>query len=430
MDLVATTVARFSIVVLSAALMVVSGRRGWRPSLRSTLAVGLGLRVALLVVGHRLLPYDFVNDFAIAGENVLDHRDPILNARASGWNYLPTYALALAGMVAVQHVTDIPWLILGRLVPIAADLGVAGLVGVLAGERDGPVRRFQYACNPLVILVSAVHGQMEPTCLLLALGALVVLRRGRALEAGALFGLAISVKSWPLLLLPAFWSAASSLRNRTRLLGTTVGVLALLFATMPLTVGTPVDRMGDVGRRMLDYRPTVATWGWSSVLKQLRPVEGQAWSDPFYVGVGDVGTALTIIGVVTAVWWWRRADPIDLATATTSTFQVATAAHGIQYLAWVVPSLTVRPTRSSDLALVASGFYAAVGYFVLGSGELTHEQYLDAEPWYQVGSVVVIVMLVAALPWRRRQAGVPPLGPSAGDDEVGAHRLGGASGPR
>ena len=78
------------------------------------------------------------------------------------------------------------------------------LVGTLAGGERAALRRFQYACNPLAILVSSVHGQAEPFCFLFVLAAFaVILRAGphvsgrRASAAGILLGLGIAAQTWP-----------------------------------------------------------------------------------------------------------------------------------------------------------------------------------------------------------------------------------------
>jgi hypothetical protein len=194
------------LVALASGLLVVSGSRDWRPSLTQALLVAAGLRLAMFVIAHDVAPYDLVNDFRIAGENVLAHQDPTLNSRPRGWNYLPTYGFLLAGMVAVEESTGLPWLWVARVLPITFDLGVTGLVYLLARPEKAGLRAFQYACTPIAIFVSAVHGQMEPLCLLFAVGAFLALRRGpapRVVLAGVLIALAISVKTWPVLFLPA-----------------------------------------------------------------------------------------------------------------------------------------------------------------------------------------------------------------------------------
>ena len=70
-------------------------------------------------------------------------------------------AFVLAGELKLGQATHLPWPVVGRLAPVVADLILIPLIGKLATDR-GPLRRFQYACNPLVILICAIHGQLEP----------------------------------------------------------------------------------------------------------------------------------------------------------------------------------------------------------------------------------------------------------------------------
>jgi len=153
-------------LVLALALGVTAQRQSWRPTLGQTLAVGAGLRVTVALLAHanHWQPFDFAYDFPHAGENVLQHRDPLLNVRPYGWNYLPTMAYVFAAQLKIAAVTGLPWTIAGRLVPVAADLMVTVLVGNISGGQKR-LRRFQYATNPVAILVASVHGQMEPLCL-------------------------------------------------------------------------------------------------------------------------------------------------------------------------------------------------------------------------------------------------------------------------
>ena len=250
------------LVLVGGALLWISGRRNWRPTLAAALLVALAFRVAMLVIAHDLTPFDLVHDFPIAGENVLAHQDPTLNSRPRGWNYLPTYGFLLAGMVAVEHATGLSWLWVSRILPIAADLGVVVLVYLLAGREKGGLRAFQYACTPIAVVVSAVHGQMEPLCLLFALGAFLALRspgsRG-VVVAGVLIGLAISVKTWPVIFLPALLLALRTWGDRIRLLLSAAAVGVLLLVTMPLTVGTPARELPAVAAAIARYRSAGGT---------------------------------------------------------------------------------------------------------------------------------------------------------------------------
>src|SRR5262249_40160641 len=146
----------------------------------------------------------------------------------------------------------------------------------------------------------------------------------RVLLAGVLLGLAISVKSWPVLLAPALLIGLPDWRTRGLLVIGAGAVLLSLFATLPITVGTPGDQLGTVAGKMLGYSPMVGSWGWPAVLIAFRPPAPSVWEDPFYLEVRSVGKFITLLGVAAAIWWWRRADMRDIAGVSASAFQVVT----------------------------------------------------------------------------------------------------------
>jgi hypothetical protein len=371
-------------------LAVLAHRRDWRPGVALILLTGLGLRLAMLTLAvvTDVRPPDLNIDFRAAGVNALEHRDPALHAvRDLGWNYLPTYALFLAANEWVCRTLDLSWMLVSRIGPIFFDLGVALLVGRLATRREA----FQYACFPLPVLVSAVHGQMEPLCLLFAVGAFTVLHRPRL--AGVLLALAISVKTWPALFIPALLFALPGRRERRRALAALFSVLVVLLVTMPLTVGTPVGRMPEVVKIMLGYSPAIGTWGWASALLSVAP-------DVDREVVSRIGTLLTLSAVLGAIWLWRRAHALDIAQVSASAFQVVTAGHGVQYLSWAGPFATVRQTRLFLVLQGVLGLYAAVGYLVLGLSKI--ETYRVWSDWYFLASLLVIPLIAAAQPWSRR----------------------------
>ena len=408
------------LVLVGGALLWISGRRNWRPTLAAALLVALAFRVAMLVIAHDLAPFDLVHDFRIAGENVLAHQDPTLNSRPRGWNYLPTYGFLLAGMVAVEHTTGLSWLWVARIVPIAADLGVVVLVYLLAGREKGGLRAFQYACTPIAVVVSAAHGQMEPLCLLLALGAFLALRspRGRGVVvAGVLIGLAISVKTWPVLFLPALLLAVRTWGDRIRLLLSAAAVGLVLLLTMPLTVGTPARELPAIAAAIARYRSAGGTWGWSSIVFVVRPYTYESYeTSTFWAAIGIVGAVATLVAVAAAVWWWRRADPLVVAGVSASVFQVATAGHGAQYLQWMAPFTTLRPTPLQPLLQTAIGVWAWAGYIVLGGGLIPASWSTWAPQAWYVSSLPLVALIVLALPWRQRRAPAtspPALAPAA-----------------
>ena len=422
-------IAVLALLAAGGAVAYLAGRRRWCPPLWAAVLVGLGLRLAVLLAAHGLRPYDLVNDDHLAGVNVLHHQDPLLHTRPTGWNYLPLYAFVLAAEVKLGEVFHIPWAYMGRTFPVLADLGVIVLVGVIAGKRSGPLRRFQYACYPLAVIVSAVHGQIEPTCLMLALGSLaIVLTNGSAITtardgtslprrwrdnlnvpaAGALLGLAIGAKTWPVLFLPALWRALPSTRERARCMLAAASVVAALFVTMPWTVGTPARDLVKDAKLIATYHPEVGTWGWSAIISHLYRVPLGSHRAAV---IGWTASAITLAAVIAAVWWWRRSHPVDLATAAPGAFLVTTASFGPQYLMWPAATLIARPTKRCGWFHVTA--CAWVFFDEVGISGFPWREHLALLPYLKLASILVIFAIAAALPWRRRRGGVPPDGTPA-----------------
>jgi hypothetical protein len=405
-------VAALLLLAVGVALMLVAQRRNWRPSLAIAIYTALLLRLAMLALAWRTQPYDLVNDFQAAGFDVLHHQDPILNTRQNGWGSLPPYAFVLAGALwATMHV-HLSWLIVARIPAILSDIGVVVLVGVVAGAGAGgeraALRRFQYACNPLAILVSSVHGQAEPFCFLFILAAFaIILRAGphvsgrRAGTAGIVFGLAIAAQTWPAVFAPALLLAVPSWRRRAQFAAGAAGIIALLFVTLPVTVGTPVAKLPYLATQFLDTRPSFGNWGWSGVWLTVHPTRLPVWQDPLWLNAGSIGTKAAVVGALLAVWWWRRAHPLDIATATTTTLLALTPSFGTQYLVWQAPSATARPARLSMALQIVLGAYAAI--FYLPMEMLTQPNWVRASNVMMFVSLGVIAFMIAALPWRRRK---------------------------
>jgi hypothetical protein len=407
------------LLAVGVALMLVAQRRNWRHSLAMAIYTALVLRLVMLAVSYRTQPYDLVNDFQTAGFDVLHHRDPILNNRQNGWGSLPVYAFVLAGALWTSLHLHVSWLIVARIPAILCDLGVVVLVGALAGAAGerAALRRFQYACNPLAILVSSVHGQAEPACFLFILAAfLIILRAGPqvsgrlAVVAGILLGLGIATQTWPAVFGPALLLALPSWRRRAQFAAGAAGVMALLWVSLPVTVGTPVAKLPYIATQLVETRPSFGNWGWSGVWLTVHPTQLPVWADPLWLNAGTIGTKAAIVGALLAVWWWRRAHPLDVATATTTVLLALTPSFGTQYLVWQAPSATARPARLSlplQIVLVA---YAAV--FYLPMEMLNHNNWVRANDVMMFVSLPVIVFMIAALPWRRRQW-PPPTAPAS-----------------
>ncbi|PZG51091.1 hypothetical protein C1I98_09115 [Spongiactinospora gelatinilytica] len=424
-----------AVLVTGVVLAIVAQWRKWRPSLLVVLAIGIGFRVLIMATSaiDTWQPVDFVNSFKPAGEAVLNRQDPVLGSNG-GWHFLPTIPYVYGLLLWL----GIPWEFAGRLVTVVADIVLIPLVGKLAGGEKASLRAFQYACNPLGILVASVHGQVEPVALVFGVAAFVVARgpgdpdreglsasftdfyhRGRAMlaekglggslrivlaphpganrravYAGLLMGLALCAKSWPIWLIPGMLLLLPGVRARIIALVCT-GIPPLFFlVTLPIFAGTSLSQLPEVIRVIQDIRPIVGEWGYSAIIH-----EGFWTLDP---PLAKFGTYLIYVTVVLVCLLWRRADPVDLTTAILLAFMVVTPRLGAQYLLWFMPFLVARPTRFAWPAIIGASLWAAIGYAWLTQWTAA-EWSLRHSPW-AMSSIVLLPILVAAMPWARRHA--------------------------
>lgn len=398
------------ILITGVVLAIVAQRKGWKPSWAVILGVGIGFRVLIMAMSavDTWQPVDFVLSFRPAGEAVLARRDPVLEGN-HGWHFLPTIPYVYALLLWI----GIPWEWAGRLVTVVCDIVLIPLVGKLAGGEKASLRAFQYACNPLAILVASVHGQVEPVSLVFGVAAFVVARNARterpernAILAGLLMGLALCAKSWPIWLVPGMLLFLPNLKTRAFAFFAT-GVPPIFFlVTLPIGAGTALSELPEVIRIIGDVRPIVGEWGWTAIA-----VDGHWTLDATLARIGQYmiyGTLLVVLIV------WRKADPIDLTTALLLAFMVVTPRLGAQYLLWFMPFLVARPTRFAWPAIIGCSLWAATGYLYL-------TQYIGEDwaalhsPWAK-SSIILLPILVAALPWDRRRA---PAEPGRPDDPDG-----------
>ncbi|MET8158144.1 hypothetical protein ABZT47_17350 [Sphaerisporangium sp. NPDC005289] len=384
------------VLVSGVVLAIVAQWKGWRPSPAVTLAVGVGVRVLIMILAVKSVwqPVDFMKSFQPAGRAILAHQDPVLESDG-GWHFLPTIPYVY-GLLLWMH---IPWEVAGRLVTVVADIILIPLVGRLAGGKDARLRAFQYACNPLAILVAAVHGQVEPVSLMFGVAAFIVARNARtsrpvrnAIVAGLLMGLALCAKSWPIWLVPGMLLFLPDLRSRIYAFFAT-GVAPIFFlVTLPIGAGTSLAQLPKVIQTIGDVRPIIGEWGWTAL------VVGGDWTlnaDLARYGQWAIYGTLLVVGFL-----WRRADPVDLTTALLLAFMVVTPRLGAQYLMWFMPFLVARPTRFAWPVIIGTSTWAAVGYLYL-------TQFNDVRWWnlhspWAMSSAVLLPLLIAAMPWGRR----------------------------
>jgi hypothetical protein len=408
-----------ALLATGTALFVVAQWQGWQPSLRTALAVGIALRVAIwaLATVSPWQPFDFADDFSAAATAVLHHQDPLLTGRIGGWHFLPTMASVFASELWFCYAAHLPWQLIGRLAPVIADVALIPLVGRLTRDR-GRLRSFQYACNPLSIMICAIHGQVEPEMLAVGVAAFVIARarfgrasggRERPARAngarapGILLGLSIAMGTWSVLLLPGLLKSLPGQARRIHAAAWAVFVPAVALLTSPLTVGTPIGKLPAVVSTLIGAQPLVGDWGWTAIAAHGNQVVSAALARP---GMLILAAALLATGYL-----WRRADPIDLTMALLITFLIFTPRFGDQYLMWPLPFLIARRTRFGTQAVLLASVWAGIGEVYLGPLNPTAWQY--AHIWWAYSSLAVAGSLLLALAGIGRKQPEPGIRPVA-----------------
>ena len=376
-------------------------RRGWAPPLWVAIGVGAVLRLVVMFAASAdpIQQYDFDVDFRGAADAVLNGLNPTMHMREGGWHFLPFLAYVLAGQRELGGLLGVPWSVMGRLVPVLADIAIIPLVARLASER-GRLRALQYACVPLGVMVSAIHGQLPPLTLLFGVAALVAARQGRVQWAGLLVGLSVTCSNWSVLLVPGVVLAVSGARRRWAVLAWSAGVPAAFLLSSVLFLDTPLTGLVDLARTIMSTRPVVGDWGWTALV-----TGGGETVSPL---LGRIGTPVLIVGLLAAGWWWRRSDPIDLTLVLLLAFLILTYRLGAQYLMWPAAYLLARPSRWSWVAIILTSAWAAAGY--LRVYEVLGVTWSQQHHWTALLSIVVIAFMIRALPAR---PGAPDVSPPA-----------------
>lgn len=256
---------------------------------------------------------------------------------------------------AVQHLEDvsgIPFRFWFRLLTVIAYLASVLLVWRLATAKAA----IYYALCPAAIMISGFHGNSDPLIVALLLASIYVAEReGRPALCGAvsgmLYGMALSIKVWPLFLVLAFMLGLKSWRARFYFCAlASAAVVALAF---PHILADPRLIVSTV----LGYRSRRCEWGLSR------------WPD--YVRFG-VPVAFAAVGAAVLYLRKQNASLAYMVGSSILVFLVLTPGFGVQYLAWILPFCFLFGGRVTAAVYATSSIFLAVIYTYWSGGI----------PWY------------------------------------------------
>lgn len=304
--------------------------------------------------------------------------DVILDGRIVGpmqMNHPPMVLTMLRAWGALRQVTGIRLGFWIRFSCACADLLTIWIVYRLFGVAS---RRWMgmllVALAPASIMISGFHGNTDPIMIAFVVLAVFMLeKRDAPWLAGVAFGLACSVKVWPLVLVPVFLLSGGTLQRRVRFSAAALGTA--------LALALPWHEAGFtlMLQRVFNYESMTGWWGITYLIPQSH---------------NAAKTAMVACVLGSAAYMFQRLPSLFAQCAVvTFVFLFLAPGFGPQYLAWAVPWTIAAGARS------ATAFHAAAGMFLFG----IYTAWSAGLPWYFANAhkylIPVMVSRVGLIAW-------------------------------
>lgn len=313
--------------------------------------IGVGV-VGRTIVAFKTYGFTYDMDSLVAvraalGDDVLNAYTTVNSGQYNRWPYLSGYFPFVTGSGKLADLFGVPFHGTIQLAPIMADAAIAWLVQDHLGRR-GAGERARLAAVALVALgpsfwaISGFHGQLDSVAILPAVLALWLWERSepgvrRALIAGALIGVGVSIKTIPGLMLLALLPSVRSFRE--------AAALAVPAVTLPLALLAPwliADPNGTLDA-LRTHRALVG-FGGISLLAQpgladpwlsQEPLELSGLSE-FLADKEFVLTAL-LMAPFMALVQLRRTPPTTAAALLFCALPLFNIGFSFQYVVWALP---------------------------------------------------------------------------------------------
>lgn len=244
--------------------------------------------------------------------------------------------------LAAPVLVDWLFLLLVKLPLIAADLGLGlalrRIVAVRLADPRNADRAFAwYFLNPYIIWISAVWGMFDVLPTLFTLFGIVLFLDRKDARSGLAFGVAVSLKYFPVLFALGLLIAYRGSLTRTRLTRFLGGfVLVLGGVSIPFLLSNPAAYLqGVLSPSSGAYAGRVSAW---EVL-QAFGIGGL----PVWAAAGDILVTFLLVALFAAVRgrsippWETRTLWIDASLVAVLVFYVVNFAVNPQYFVWVIP---------------------------------------------------------------------------------------------
>ena len=317
-------------------------------------------------------------------------------AKVGDYNHPPLMSLMLLGIHQLLPFSPNGFAFLLRLPAILSDAGTLWVLHQLI-SRYWNVTKARYvvslvALSPVLILVSGFHGNTDPVFMFLVLLAARQLLFSKAhFQVGLILGLATSIKLVPVVVMPLFFFGSFSLNSKTKL---TLGFLTTVALGWAYPVWTHFD---SINPNVFQYSSRPGIWGLSQLLSPI-----SLWS-PTLTSISK----LLLFLVISASSAWiiffslgrdkeefPRRFLFGLGVVFLQ-FMVITPGFGVQYLAWLAPTIVFFGLRYSVIFNLLGGIFLFSVYNNWADGLPWHIAYpVLWNPWEWFLALVLWLVLV------------------------------------
>jgi hypothetical protein len=258
-----------------------------------------------------------------------------------GW-LTATYSVFLAYIPAT-----LPVLVFLLKLPMVASAVLTGLLlRRMTGSQSSAIF---WLASPLVILVAAVWGQLDPIATLFAIASVYFFGKGKEYHAYLFASLGAAVKVWPALLIPILL-VVSLRRAGLRAAKPLVAVLPALLITVALyaAYGNPLQSLF-----ILAYARGIPTFAGAFSVK------GLTWQEILFVLGSPPVPLFLYVGIplyaTTLVWayWKREDDVVKLLLISVLIFFLTYNYVNPQYFYWITPFLILQRRKLAYLVFSA-----------------------------------------------------------------------------
>jgi hypothetical protein len=287
------------------------------------------------------------------------------------FNMPPMLGRMLYWILLVQRQLGVTYAFAYRFFEILADLGCIWLVSKLAPPDR--VKLAVLAISPMLVLVSAFHGNHDPAMIFFLLLAVYMLTQERVLEAGFALGAAGAFKIVPILFVPAALISIKNWRSRFFFLIS----FGLMFAAM--FVPEIWQNFPLIKKNIFDYKSMAEVWGYTRVGQISENLTGRG---DFLMAFGTrFGRLLLLVSMTLAAYMSRNRGPFWIFASACTAFFVFTPGFGVQYLFWLAPFTVLLSLRHMVFLHAATGVFMVMTYHFWSDGQWYFANAADKPLW-------------------------------------------------